>query len=69
MSLDEEANMCLIIRLSPEKTGFGCMRVSSGEKVFKTFGPRSGMTQCRALSGSKRLNTLMVCLKIFFEKF
>ena len=35
MRLDKEVNMCLIIRLSPEKTGFCCMLVSSGDKVSK----------------------------------
>ena len=44
------------------------MPVSSGDKVFKTFGPRSGMAKCRALSGSKLPNTLMVFLNVFFEK-
>ena len=60
--------MCLIIRLSPEKPRFFCKRVFSGGKVFKTFGSRSGMTKCQALSGSELLNTLMVCLNVFFEK-
>ena len=60
MSLDKLVNICPIIRLSREKTGFCCMRVSSGDKVFKTIGPRSAMTKCQFLSGPKLLNTLIV---------
>ena len=60
MSLDNVANMCPIIRLCREKTGFCCMRVSSGDKVFKTIGPRSAMTKCQSVSGAKLLNTLIV---------
>ena len=68
MSLDKVVNLFLIIRLSRKKTRFCCMRVSSGDKVFKTFGPRSSMTKCQALSGSKLFNTLMKCLDVFFYK-
>ena len=60
MSLDNAVNTCPIIRLSREKIEFCCMRVSSGEKVFKMIGPRSAMTKYQSPSGSKLLNTLIV---------
>ena len=42
--------------------------VSSTGNFCKQFGPRSGPTKCRARSGSKLFDTLMVLLKVFFEK-
>ena len=48
--LDIVVNICPIIRLSREKTGFCCMRVSLGDKVFKTIEPRPAMTKCQSLS-------------------
>ena len=41
--------------------------VSSGDKVFKTIGSRAAMMKCWSLSGSKLLNTLIVCLNVFFD--
>ena len=41
---------------------------SSADNFCKQFGPRSGPTKCRALSGSKLFDTLMVFLKEFFKK-
>ena len=40
MTLDNVVNICPIIRLSRKKNRFCCMRVSSGDTVFKTIGPR-----------------------------
>ena len=40
----------------------------SDNNLCKQFGPRSGPTKCRALSGPKLLGTLMLFLKEFFEK-
>ena len=37
------------------------------DNFCKKFGPRSGATQCRAWSGSKLFDILMVFLKEFFE--
>ena len=42
--------------------------MSSADHLYKQFGSRSGQTKCRALSGSKMFDTLMVYLKEFFEK-
>ena len=44
-----------------------CLQVSSADSLCKQFGPRSGPTKCRAWSGSKLFDTLMVFL-IFFKK-
>ena len=41
---------------------------SSADNLCKQFGPRSGPTECRSRSGPKQLDTLMVFLKVFFEK-
>ena len=41
--------------------------VSSSDNFCKQFGSRSGPTKCRAWSGSKLFDTLMVFLKDFFE--
>ena len=40
----------------------------SADNLCKQFGPRSGPTKCRVLSGSKLFDTLMVFLIEFFEK-
>ena len=40
----------------------------SADNLCKQFGSRSGPTKCRAWSGSKLFDTLMVFLKEFFEK-
>ena len=42
--------------------------VSSADNLCKQFGPRSDPTKCRAWSGSKLFDTLMVFLKEFFKK-
>ena len=42
--------------------------MSSADNLYKQFGPRSGPTKCRAWSGPKLFDTLMVFLKEFFEK-
>ena len=42
--------------------------VSSAENFCKQFGPRSGLTNCRAWSGPKLFLTLIVFRKLFFEK-
>ena len=42
--------------------------MSSADNFFKQFGPRSGPTKCRAWSGSKLFDTLVVFLKEFFKK-
>ena len=42
--------------------------VSSSDNLCKQFGPRSGPTKCRAWSGSKLFDTLMVFIKEFFIK-
>ena len=41
--------------------------VTSDNYICKQFGPRSGLTKCRAWSGSKLFDTLMVFLKEFLE--
>ena len=41
--------------------------VLSADNFCKQFGPRSGLTKCRAWSGSKLFDPLMVFLKEFFE--
>ena len=66
MSSDNVVNICPIIRLSREKTGF-LHAVSSGDKVFKTIGPRSAMMKWWSLSRSTLLNTPIVCLNVFFD--
>ena len=45
-----------------------CLLVPSAGNFRKQFEPRSGPTKCRAWSGSKLFDTLMVFLKISFEK-
>ena len=45
-----------------------CLLVSSADDLCKQFGPRSGPTKCRAWSGSKLFDTLMIFLKEFFKK-
>ena len=45
-----------------------CLLVSSADDLCKQFRPRAGPTECRAWSGSKQFDTLMVILKEFFEK-
>ena len=42
--------------------------VLSADNICEQFGPRAGLTQCQTWSGSKLFDTLMVFLKIFFEK-
>ena len=42
--------------------------MSSADHLSKQFGPRSDPSFCRAWSGSKLFNTLMVFLKGFFEE-
>ena len=42
--------------------------VLSADNLCKQFEPRSGPTKCRARSGSKLFDTLIVFLKEFFEK-
>ena len=42
--------------------------VSSADNLCKQFWSRSGSTKCRAWSGSRLFDTLMVFLKEFFEK-
>ena len=61
MSLDNVVNICPIIRLSREKTGFCCMQ------SLKTIGPRSAMMKWWSLSRSTLLNTPIVCLNVFFD--
>ena len=41
--------------------------MSSADDLCKQFGHRSGPTECKAWSGSKLLDTLMVFLKEFFK--
>ena len=41
--------------------------VSSGDKVFKTIGPRSAMMKWWSLSRSTLLNAPIVCLNVFFD--
>ena len=41
--------------------------VSSGDKVFKTIGPRYAMIKWWSLSRSTLLNTPIVCLNVFFD--
>ena len=45
-----------------------CQLVSCDDNLCKQFGPRSGLTWCRAWSGSELFDSLMVFLKEFFEK-
>ena len=40
--------------------------VSSADNLCKQFGPRSGLTTCRAWYGSKLFDTLMIFLQEFF---
>ena len=45
-----------------------CLLVSSADNLCKQFGPRSGLTEHWAWSGSKLFDILMVILKEVFEK-
>ena len=47
-----------------------CLPVSATDNLGRQFGPRSGTTNCRALSGAKLFDFLrqMVFLKECFEK-
>ena len=45
-----------------------CQLVPSADNLCKQFETRSGPTKCRAWSGSKLFDTLMVFLKEFFKK-
>ena len=45
-----------------------CLLVPSVVHLCKQFGSRSGTTKCRARSGSKLFDTLMVFPKELFEK-
>ena len=45
-----------------------CLPVSSADNLGEQFGPRSGLTNRRACSGSKLFDILMVFLKEFFQK-
>ena len=45
-----------------------CLPVTSAVNLGKQFGPRSGLTNRRAWSGSKLFDNLMVFLKEFFQK-
>ena len=40
----------------------------SADNLSKQFGPRPGPTKCRACSGSKLFDTLLVFLNFFLEK-
>ena len=42
--------------------------MSSADSLCKQFGPRPGLTKCRAWSESKLFETLMGFLKEFFKK-
>ena len=42
--------------------------VSSTDNICKQFEPRSGPIKCQVTSGSKLFYTLMIFLKVFFEK-
>ena len=42
--------------------------VSSTDNLCKQFEPRSGPTKGQVTSGSKLFDTLMIFLKVFFEK-
>ena len=44
-----------------------CLPVSSADSLGKQFGPRSDRMNCRAWSGSKLYDILMVFLKEFFQ--
>ena len=46
-----------------------CLFVSSADNICKQFGIRPGRTKCRAWSGSKMFDTLMVFLIFFPKKF
>ena len=59
MSLDNAVNICQIIRLSREKTGFCWMQ----SLLVISFSKRLGL-DLLSLSGSKLLNTLIVCLNV-----
>ena len=67
MSLDNVVNICQIIRPSRDKNRILLHAVSSGDKVFKTIGPRSAMMKWWSLSRSTLLNTPIVCLNVFFD--
>ena len=56
-------NICIIIILNSLPT-----IVSSADNPCKQFGSRSGLTICRAWSGSRLFGTLMLFLKDFFSK-
>ena len=45
-----------------------CILASSADNLYKQFGSRSGPTKCRAWSGYKLFDTLMVFLKEILEK-
>ena len=44
------------------------LQVFSADNFRKQFGPRSGPTKCRAWSGSKLFDTLMVLEKLILKK-
>ena len=46
-----------------------CLLVSSADNLCNKFGPRSGLTKRRALSGSKLFDTKLVFLKEYFLSF
>ena len=45
-----------------------CLLVPSADNLCKQLWPRSGPTKCRAWSGSKLFETMMLFLKELFEK-
>ena len=58
----EIAHKMAVIDISKEIT------LSSADNLCKQFVPRSGPTKCRAWSGSKLFDTLMVFRKEILEK-
>ena len=52
----------------PSKINVCFFLVSSADNLYKQFGPRSGPTKCRACSGSKLFDTLVVFLEFFSKK-
>ena len=63
------ASICVQVSLTTCSLTFILyLLMSSADNLSKQFRPRSGLTKCRARSGSKLFDTLMVFLKEFFEK-
>ena len=67
-SFPEQCLQSSIIIVLPPGISFYSILMSSADNFCKQFGPRSGLTERRDISGSKLFDTLIVFLKELFEK-